>query len=163
MDLAEGNNRLAYIAVGSNMGDSELILASVMPRLQGLSTLPLVASRLIRTKPVGCPPGSPDFLNGAVMIQPFPGETAETLLGKLKAIEVEFGRKPKTVLNEARPLDLDLIAFGAERRDSSKLTLPHPRAAQREFVLAPLAEIAPDLKLPGYDETVVQLLEKLRA
>jgi 2-amino-4-hydroxy-6-hydroxymethyldihydropteridine diphosphokinase len=84
------------------------------------------------------------------------------LLAKLQALEVEFGRKPKEVINEPRPLDLDIIAFGAERRDSPKLTLPHPRAPEREFVLAPLAEIAPDLQLPGHNETVVQLLEKLR-
>jgi 2-amino-4-hydroxy-6-hydroxymethyldihydropteridine diphosphokinase len=162
MSLAEENNRLAYIAVGSNLGDSESILASVIPRLQALSTTPLVASRWIRTKPVACPPGSPDFLNGAVAIHPYPGETPESLLGKLQALEKEFGRTPKMEMNEARPLDLDLIAFGSERRDTSKLVLPHPRAAQREFVLAPLAEIAPDLRLPGYNETVVQLLEKLR-
>ena len=162
MSLAEENNRLAYIAIGSNMGDSELTLASALPRLQALSATPLVASRWIRSKPVNCPPGSPDFLNGAIAIQPYPGETAETLLAKLQAIEVEFGRKPKSVMNEPRPLDLDLIGFGAERRNSEKLTLPHPRAAEREFVLAPLAEIAPDLRLPGFEETVVQLLEKLR-
>jgi 2-amino-4-hydroxy-6-hydroxymethyldihydropteridine diphosphokinase len=162
MSLAEENNRLAYVAVGSNMGDSELTLASALPRLQALSTTPLVASRWIRSKPVNCPPGSPDFLNGAVVIQPYPGETPETLLAKLQALEVEFGRKPKTVMNEPRPLDLDLISFGAERRNSEKLTLPHPRAEEREFVLAPLAEIAPELKLPGFDETVVQLLAKLR-
>jgi len=163
MALADENNRLAYIAVGSNMGESELTLASAMPRLQALSTTPLMASRWIRTRPVNCPPGSRDFLNGAVAIRPYPGETPESLLAKLQALEVEFGRTPKTVMNEARPLDLDLIAFGAERRDTPKLTLPHPRAAEREFVLAPLAEIAPDLTLPGINETVVQLLERVRA
>lgn len=162
MALAEENNRLAYIAVGSNMGDSELILASAIPRLQALSATPLVTSRWIRTRPVNCPLGSPEFLNGAVVIQPYPGETAETLLAKLQALEIEFGRKPKEVMNEPRPIDLDIIAFGAERRESPKLTLPHPRAAEREFVLAPLAEIAPDLQFPGQNETVVQLLEKLR-
>jgi 2-amino-4-hydroxy-6-hydroxymethyldihydropteridine diphosphokinase len=162
MALMGENSRLAYIAVGSNMGDSELILASAMSRLQALSTTPLMASRLMRSKPVNCPPGSRDFLNGAIALNPYPGETPESLLGKLQAIEVEFGRTPKTVLNEARPLDLDLISFGPELRDTPKLTLPHPRAAEREFVLGPLAEIAPELRLPGYDQTVVQLLEKIR-
>lgn len=162
MALAEENNRLAYIALGSNLGDSELILASVVPRLQALSTVPVMASRWVRSKPVNCPPGSPDFLNGVVAIQPFPGETPESLLRKLQALEVEFGRAPKKVMNEARPLDLDLIAFGSEQRDTEKLKLPHPRAAEREFVLGPLAEIAPDLQLPGCEETVVELLVKLR-
>jgi 2-amino-4-hydroxy-6-hydroxymethyldihydropteridine diphosphokinase len=162
MPLAEENNRLAYIALGSNLGDSELIMASVVPRLQALSTTPVVASRWVRSKPVDCPPGSPDFLNGVVAIQPFPGETPESLLGKLQALEIEFGRTPKKVMNEARPLDLDLITFGSERRDTEKLKLPHPRAAQREFVLQPLAEIAPDLHMPGYNETVIELLAKFR-
>jgi 2-amino-4-hydroxy-6-hydroxymethyldihydropteridine diphosphokinase len=130
--------------------------------LQALSTTPVVTSRWIRSKPVGCPPGSPDFLNGVVGIRPFPGETPESLLGKLQALETEFGRTPKKEMNEARPLDLDLIMFGSEQRNSPTLTLPHPRAKEREFVLKPLAEIAPDLCLPGESKTVVELLEKLR-
>lgn len=155
-------NRIAYIALGSNLGDSDHILASVFPRLQALSMTPLTASRLFRTKPVNCPPGSRDFLNGVVALAPMRGETAESLLGKLQDLEKEFGRKPKEVPNEPRPLDLDLIAFGDETRASDKLTLPHPRAKEREFVLRPLAEIAPDLVLPGETKTVSQLLDGLR-
>lgn len=162
MALADENSRLAYIALGSNLGDSELILASVVPRLQALSTTPVMASRWIRTRPVNCPVGSPDFLNGVVAIRPMPGETPESLLGKLQGLETEFGRAPKKELNEPRPLDLDLIMFGSEQRATEKLTLPHPRAAEREFVLQPLAEIAPDLVFPGQDRNVVQLLESLK-
>ena len=92
---------------------------------------------------------------------PMPGQTPETLLEKLQELEAEFGRMPKKVINEARPLDLDLIAFGSERRDTARLTLPHPRAKEREFVLRPLAEIAPDLVLPGQTMSVLQLLAKL--
>ncbi|MES1180381.1 MAG: 2-amino-4-hydroxy-6-hydroxymethyldihydropteridine diphosphokinase, partial [Verrucomicrobiota bacterium] len=77
-------------------------------------------------------------------------------------LEVEFGRKPKMVLNEPRPLDLDLIAFGGEVRLTASLTLPHPRAHQRRFVLQPLGEIAPDLVLPGQKLAVAQLLAGLR-
>jgi len=161
MALADENSRLAYIALGANLGDPELTFACVVPRLQALSTTPVVASPWVRSRPVNCPPGSPDFLNGVVAIRPFPGETPETLLEKLQALEVEFGRTPKKELNEARPLDLDLISFGNERRASEKLTLPHPRAAEREFVLRPLAQIAPDLILPGQDQNVLQLLSKL--
>jgi 2-amino-4-hydroxy-6-hydroxymethyldihydropteridine diphosphokinase len=162
MALADENSRLAYVALGSNMGESEMILASVAPRLQAFSTTPIVASRWIRTRPVDCPRGSPDFLNGVVELRPQPGETPESLLEKLQALEVEFGRAPKVEMNEPRPLDLDIIMFGSDRRDSPKLTLPHPRAAEREFVLKPLAEIAPDLVLPGQELNVVQLLERLR-
>jgi 2-amino-4-hydroxy-6-hydroxymethyldihydropteridine diphosphokinase len=78
-------------------------------------------------------------------------------------LEVEFGRQPKLILNEPRPLDLDLIAFGGETRNSPKLVLPHPRAHLRRFVLQPLSEIAPELILPGQSKTVVQLLAKLPA
>ena len=92
---------------------------------------------------------------------PRAGETPESLLAKLQALEKEFGRRPKTVLNEPRPLDLDLIAFGSETRASKELTLPHPRAHERRFVLQPLSEIAPDLILPGQSQSVAGLLERL--
>lgn len=161
MALADENSRLAYIALGANLGDPELTFACVVPRLQAFSTTPVIASRWLRSKPVNCPPGSPDFLNGVVALNPFPGETPETLLQKLQALEVEFGRQPKKEMNEARPLDLDLIAFGNQRRASPELALPHPRAVERDFVLRPLAEIAPDLILPGQGQNVVELLAKL--
>jgi len=70
------------------------------------------------------------------------------LLQKLRALEKEFGRTSKKVLNEPRSLDLDLIAFGTETRNSPELILPHPRAHLRRFVLQPLGEIAPDFILP---------------
>ena len=161
MALMEENSRLAYIALGGNLGDPELTFACVTARLQALSRTPIVASRWMRSKPVNCPPGSRDFLNGVVAILPMHGETPETLLQKLQELEVEFGRAPKKELNEARPLDLDLIAFGSERRETAQLTLPHPRAKEREFVLRPLAEIAPDLVLAGQEKNVLQLLAKL--
>ena len=82
-------------------------------------------------------------------------------MAKLQAVEKEFGRQPKQVQNEPRVLDLDLIAWGDKRRSSAALTLPHPRAQERKFVLQPLAEIAPDLVLPGQTETVFQLLAGL--
>ena len=108
-----------------------------------------------------CPPGAPLFTNAAVALAPNPGETPETLLAKLQALEKEFGRRPKTVMNEPRPLDLDLIAFGTEVRGTSELILPHPRAHLRRFVLAPLSEVAPDFVLPGQQRTVAELLQSL--
>jgi 2-amino-4-hydroxy-6-hydroxymethyldihydropteridine diphosphokinase len=101
------------------------------------------------------------FVNAVAGLAPGAGETPESLLEKLRALEKEFGRRPKAVLNEPRPLDLDLIAFGNETRATEALTLPHPRAHQRRFVLAPLAEIAPGLILPGQTKTVSQLLGEL--
>lgn len=149
---------LAYVALGSNLGDSLANVQRAMEWLEALSARPLVCSTLWRTTPVDCPPGSPDFVNAVVGLVPRRGETPETLLAKLQAVEQEFGRQPKQVPNEPRPLDLDLIAWGDKRRRSASLTLPHPRAHERKFVLQPLAEIAPDLVLPGQTETVFQLL-----
>jgi 2-amino-4-hydroxy-6-hydroxymethyldihydropteridine diphosphokinase len=83
------------------------------------------------------------------------------LLAKLQGLEQESGRRPKRVLNEPRPLDRDLIAFGGETRATKELILPHPRAHERRFVLQPLGEIAPELILPGQKKTVLQLLGEL--
>lgn len=151
-------NQLAIIALGSNLGDSLSILREAMQRLESLSDGPILRSSFWQTSPVDCPPGSPPFINAVVAINPFPDETPETLLEKLQELEKAFGRKPKVVLNEPRPLDLDLVAFGNEVRNSSALVLPHPRAHLRQFVLRPLAEIAPDFLLPGQEQTVIKLL-----
>jgi 2-amino-4-hydroxy-6-hydroxymethyldihydropteridine diphosphokinase len=97
-------------------------------------------------------------VNAVVALTPRPGETPESLLAKLLALEKEFGRRPKQVLNEPRRLDLDLIAFGHELRLTPELMLPHPRAMERRFVLQPLSEIAPDLVLPNQIQTVKQSL-----
>jgi 2-amino-4-hydroxy-6-hydroxymethyldihydropteridine diphosphokinase len=152
---------LVFIALGSNLGDSRSILLRAMDRLQELSAQPLRRSSLWVTTPVDCPPGSPPFINAVVGFVPRPGETPESLLARLQALEKAFGRELKKVLNEPRPLDLDLIAFGSLVRQTKELVLPHPRAHLRRFVLAPLAEIAADLVLPGQERTVAELLPAL--
>ena len=111
--------------------------------------------------PVDCPEGSPDFINAAVALNPQEGESPESLLIKLQALEVQFGRKPKAIPNEPRSLDLDLLAFGTEQCGTQNLTLPHPRFHQRRFVLEPMNQIAPDLTLPGQTLSVNQLLTNL--
>jgi len=132
-----------------------------MAHLQSLSDSPILKSSLWRTTPVDCPPNSPKFVNAVVGLVPPEKETPESLLIKIRGLEKEFGRAPKSVLNEPRPLDLDLIAFGNETRNSPELTLPHPRAQERRFVLQPLSEIAPEWILPGQLKTVSQLLAEL--
>ena len=132
-----------------------------MERLQEFSEQPLLKSSLWETTPVDCPPGSPAFVNAVVGLMPRKGETPESLLARLQELEQQFGRRPKAVLNEARPLDLDVITFGRETCVSKALTLPHPRAHQRRFVLQPLSEFAPDLILPGQSQTVAGLLRRL--
>jgi len=151
-------SELAFIALGSNTGDSHTTLRAALRELANLSQSPLLVSSLWITAPVDCPPGSGDFYNAAAGLKPPPGETPETLLDKLLALETKFGRARKLVLNEPRPLDLDLIAFRLEQRNTPNLMLPHPRASQRSFVLAPLNEIAPDLILPGKTKTIRELL-----
>src|SRR5205809_3063 len=91
---------LAFIALGSNLGRSRTVLAEAMSRLEKSSQGPLLRSSLWRTEPVDCPPDSPPFFNAAVGLTPFPDETPQTLLEKLQALEKEFGRRSKKVLNE---------------------------------------------------------------
>jgi 2-amino-4-hydroxy-6-hydroxymethyldihydropteridine diphosphokinase len=152
---------IAYIALGSNLGDSRDAVSRATERLQQLSDEPLTKSSLLETTPVDCPPGSPNFVNAIVALVPRRDETPESLLAKLQTLEKEFGRRPKKILNESRPLDLDLIAFGNEVRSTPELTLPHPRAHLRQFVLQPLAEVAPDFVLPGRGKPVSTLLKQL--
>lgn len=155
------NPAIAIIALGSNVGDSQGIVLSAIARLEALSACPLLRSSHWQTSPVDCPPGSPPFVNTVVGLTPRAGETPESLLESLLAIEKDFGRRSKVVINEPRRLDLDLIAFGQETRGTRRLMLPHPRAHERRFVLQPLSEFAPDLVLPGQQRTVAELLASL--
>lgn len=157
------NARWVFIALGSNQGNPRENVLKAIERLRAFSTCPIQVSSLRETAPVDCPAGSPPFINAVAALQPSATETPESLLPKLQALEKEFGRLPKREINEPRPLDLDIIAFGAETRSSPELTIPHPRAHLREFVLGPLSEIAPDLVLPGQDRSVQNLLSHLRS
>jgi 2-amino-4-hydroxy-6-hydroxymethyldihydropteridine diphosphokinase len=153
--------QLALIALGSNLGNPPEMVRRAMTRLEQLSDQRILKSSLWRSVPLDCPAGSPLFINAAVGLIPRKDETPEHLLEELQEIEREFGRPPKMVLNEPRPLDLDLIAFGREQRATPVLVLPHPRARERGFVLAPLAEIAPGFVFPGENETIQELLLRL--
>jgi 2-amino-4-hydroxy-6-hydroxymethyldihydropteridine diphosphokinase len=153
--------KLAFIALGSNLGDSKQAVLRAMDRLQEVSDLPLIRSSLWQTTPVDCPPNSPLFVNAVVGLLPRPAETPETLLDKLQIVETEFGREPNRALNSPRPLDLDLIAFRRETRSSERLTLPHPQAHLRRFVLQPMSEIAADVVIPGQILNIKGLLNTL--
>lgn len=154
-------DEIAVVALGSNLGDPLRNVLEAVNQLQQLSDDPLLKSSLWQTSPIDCPPGSPPFVNAVVGFVPLACETPESLLEKLQALEREFGRQPKKVHNEPRPLDLDLIVFGHETRNTIELMLPHPRAHERRFLLEPLAEIAPELVLPGQSASVDQLLKRL--
>ena len=151
---------LVLVALGSNLGDSPALLHAAMDRLEALAGAPGRRSSLWSTPPVDCPPGSPDFINAAMVLSAPVGGSPESWLVQTQALEREFGRHPKVQFNEPRALDVDLIAWGRERRATPELILPHPRAHERRFVLQPLAELVPDLIWPGQSRTVAELLAR---
>ncbi len=154
-------SELAIVAIGSNLGRSREAVQAAITHAKFITDYPIFRSSIWETTPVDCPPGSPKFLNAVVGFVPQKGETPESLLKKMQDLEKVFGRKPKKVPNEPRPLDLDLIVFGRETRRTPELVLPHPRAHLRRFVLQPLSEIAPELILPGQTKSVAELLARL--
>ena len=147
----------AFVALGSNLGDSRRIIQQAIERLRSLSNTPLLCSSLRETAPVDCPENSPPFINAVVGFLPRPNESPQTLLQKLHALEREFGRQPKKIHNEPRLLDLDLIAFGSTILHRPELTIPHPRAHLRQFVIEPWNEIAPDFLIPGQNKSVSEI------
>ena len=136
----------AFVALGANLEDPA---AQVRAALEALAALPGVrlirASALYRTAPVGVT-GQPDYINAVAEVSTDlpPGE----LLAALFHIEERFGRE-RHYRYAPRTLDLDLLLHGDLVLHTQELTLPHPRLHLRAFVLVPLAEIAPDLRLPG--------------
>lgn len=148
------------IALGANLGDARATLLAAMAELERLGAPPFERSSLWTSTPVDCPPGSPEFLNAVFLMRPGAIASPDAMLSNLQALETQFGRTAKKVHNEARPLDLDLIAFGGETRDTPELTLPHPRAVDRGFVLAPLAEVAPGFRAPGWPGTAAECLAR---
>jgi 2-amino-4-hydroxy-6-hydroxymethyldihydropteridine diphosphokinase len=137
----------AYIAVGSNLQDPRAQVLLAQSKLETLPSTVLVArSSLYRTLPFG-PVQQGDFVNAAVGV--LTQLDARSLLKELQAIEVAMGRPPRHEKWGPRTIDLDLLVFGRERRDDAELRLPHPGIVERNFVLYPLADIAPDLDVPG--------------
>ena len=153
---------LILVGIGSNRGDSIGIVLESIERLRGLADGAFLrSSSLWRTSPVDCPPGSGDFMNAVVAFEPRHGLTPESLLATLKQLECEYGRSATPVRNAPRELDLDLLVYGDETRMTPQFVLPHPRATERRFVMAPAAEIAADLRWPGTRLTVAELLARI--
>jgi 2-amino-4-hydroxy-6-hydroxymethyldihydropteridine diphosphokinase len=147
----------AYIGVGSNLGDPQARVQAAFEALGGLPGTQLVArSRLYRTRPFG-PVQQGDFINAVAGL--LTQLSAQQLLEGIRGIEAAAGR-----VREARwgprTLDLDLLVYGTERIATAELTVPHPGIAERGFVLAPLADIAPTLDVPGVGrvETMLRAL-----
>ncbi len=157
-------DRLVFIALGSNLtsryGDPRQNILHALERMAELSSQPLAVSSLWQTDPLECPPDSPVFVNAVAALIAHPKFDPLALLHKLQNIEEESGRH-RSGINAPRSLDLDILAFGRQCLESKALTLPHPRAMQRLFVLSPLAEIAPDFIFPGQSCSVAQLLDRI--
>jgi 2-amino-4-hydroxy-6-hydroxymethyldihydropteridine diphosphokinase len=135
-----------YIALGSNLNNPQQQLTDAIAALKQLPNSEFIrASRFYQTAPVGFL-DQPDFLNAVVCIKTT--LPAPALLKELQKIETAQGRVRGSEKNGPRTLDLDLLLYGDEVISTPELIVPHPRMYEREFVLMPLWEIAPDLKLP---------------
>ena len=172
-------SKRAAIAIGSNLGDRLENLQMARDRIRTLEavTWPAVQSAVYETSPVDCEPGAPKFYNAVIEIG-FE-KSADELFEALQEIERALGRKRETPSasagregreapagemrkgNVSRTIDLDLLYFGSEERSEPPLQLPHPRVTGRKFVLQPLCDIAPDLRLPGQTKNVGELLAEL--
>jgi 2-amino-4-hydroxy-6-hydroxymethyldihydropteridine diphosphokinase len=138
----------AYLGLGSNLGDRRALLHHAIESLDWGDVHVVERSPVYETEPVGGPPGQPAFLNQVIAVETDlePSvlwercEAVEAALGRAREHEVRWG--PRTV-------DIDLLTFGDEVFEQQGLTVPHPRIRDRAFVLVPLADIAPDLEIPG--------------
>lgn len=153
----------AGIALGSNLGDRLANLEAARACLREIATPgePFLQASNYQTEPLHCPPGSPPFYNSVVEIA-FAGDAFE-LWDLTQAIEKRLGRAASRERNAPRVIDVDLLYFGDEISDTEVLVLPHPRLAERRFVLQPLAEIRPDLVLTGQPGSIAKLLANLQS
>lgn len=130
---------------GANLGDPAATLRAAAAELGRRAGTVAAGSHIFRSRPIGVT-DQPAFLNAVARLETT--FEADRLLEELLAVEAEFGRV-RDVRWGPRPLDLDLIWYEGERSEDARLTLPHPRAHEREFVLRPLAELDPGLDLRG--------------
>jgi 2-amino-4-hydroxy-6-hydroxymethyldihydropteridine diphosphokinase len=139
--------RRCVVSIGSNLGER---LAKLQGAVDSLADTPDVwvttVSPVYETEPVDSPEGAENFLNAIVLADTT--LSAHVLLERAQAIETAFGRVPSEVQNAPRTLDVDLVLVGDRRADDDRLVLPHPRAHERAFVLAPWADIEPDGVIP---------------
>jgi len=148
------------VALGSNLGDRLGNLRAARKAVLGLSNVkpPILSSAIYEAEPVGCEPGAQEFLNTVVEFE-YEGDPG-SLLEQLIRIEEVLGRERDHPKNVSRSIDIDLLYCGDCSIEDEPLRLPHPRMHLRKFVLQPLADIRPDLILPGQRKTAGQLLSE---
>lgn len=145
----------AFLGLGSNLGNRLAFLRGGRDALVNRPEIELVqTSGVYETEAIGGPADSPQFLNTAMKIKT--SLDARQLLEACLAVEEEFGRS-RPVRWAPRTLDIDILFFADQVICEERLTIPHPRLQERAFVLAPMMEIAPDLKHPLFDQTITEL------
>lgn len=151
----------AGIALGSNLGDRMAALHSARESLRKIAGIagPFLSSSIYETAPVDSGPEAGYFLNAVVEVA-FEGDPAHLLVA-LQAVELDYGRPIQRSLNEPRTIDLDILYIGNQCIHTPGLVIPHPRLHLRRFVLEPLAEIAPSLRLPRMHQSIAELLGAL--
>jgi 2-amino-4-hydroxy-6-hydroxymethyldihydropteridine diphosphokinase len=150
---------VAYVALGSNLGDRELSLDKALDLLSRMPGVKVTAvSNFIDNPAVGGPPDSPPFLNAVAEIETT--LSPDELLQRLLDLEKQMGRVRRERWGP-RMIDLDLLFYGDQSISNDDLTIPHPRLHERRFVLQPLMEIAPQFMHPALNKTVSQLLAEL--
>jgi 2-amino-4-hydroxy-6-hydroxymethyldihydropteridine diphosphokinase len=149
------------VALGSNLGDRLENLRAARRQIPNLTDAqpPVLSSPIYETDPVDCELCAPKFLNAVVEFG-YNGDPLR-LLKKLESIEESLGRPREHARNISRKIDIDLLYVGDTRINDQQLELPHPRMHLRKFVLQPLADIRPELILPGQTKTVRELLAQL--
>jgi len=149
--------RRAVLSLGSNLGERMYALQGAVDALADTPEVWVTGiSPVYETEPVDAPDGSESFLNAVITLDTT--LSARTLLERAHAVEAAYGRERGEV-NAPRTLDVDLIVVGDRHADSDDLKLPHPRAAERAFVLVPWLDLESDAEIPGYG-TVAELVEK---
>jgi len=144
----------AYIGLGANLGDARATLGAAFNALQALPQSELVRrSSIYRSAPIDS--SGPDYLNAVAHLRT--ALDAHELMAHLQSIERSHGRE-RPYRNAPRTLDLDLLLYGERSIHTPTLVVPHPRAHERAFVLAPLAELAPQLVIPGHGPVAALLL-----